>query len=73
MIKTRGVNHIAIRISDVARASEFYGKLLGLTVVPFPTMDRDKAAEFRDAVVSSKNVSGLPVVSGSRRAARSFI
>ena len=57
MIKTRGVNHVAIRISDVARASEFYGKLLGLTVVPFPTMDRDKAAEFRDAVVSSKNVS----------------
>lgn len=56
MIKTRGVNHIAIRISEVARASEFYGKLLGLEVVPFPTMDRDKAAKFRDEVVSRKRV-----------------
>jgi len=56
MIKTRGVNHIAIRISDVARASDFYGKLLGLEVVPFPTMDREKAAEFRDGVASSKGV-----------------
>ena len=58
MIKTRGVNHIAIRISDVARSSEFYGKLLGLEVVPFPTMDREKAAKFREEVVSSKRVPG---------------
>ncbi len=56
MIKTRGVNHVAIRISDVSRASEFYGKLLGLEVVPFPTMDREKAAKFRDEVASSKGV-----------------
>ena len=58
MIKTRGVNHIAIRISDVARSSEFYGKLLGLEVVPFPTMDREKAVKFREEVVSSKRVPG---------------
>jgi catechol 2,3-dioxygenase-like lactoylglutathione lyase family enzyme len=56
MIKTRGVNHVAIRISDVARASDFYGKLLGLEVVPFPAMDREKAAKFRDEVASSKGV-----------------
>ena len=58
MIKTRGVNHVALRISDVARASEFYGKLLGLEVVPFPSRDREKAAKFRDEVVSSKHVPG---------------
>ncbi len=61
MIKTRGVNHVAIRISDVSRASEFYGKLLGLEVVPFPMMDRDKVAKFRDEVVSSK---GVPAPTG---------
>jgi catechol 2,3-dioxygenase-like lactoylglutathione lyase family enzyme len=56
MIKARGVNHVALRISDVARASEFYGKLLGLEVVPFPAMDREQAAKFRDEVASSKGV-----------------
>ena|SRR5208282_1100109 len=61
MIKTRGVNHIALRISDVARASDFYGKLLGLEVVPYPkmeSMDREKMAEFRNEVVSSKGAPG---------------
>jgi len=61
MIKTRGVNHVALRISDVSRPSDFYGKLLGLEDVPFPTMDREKAAKFRDEVVSSK---GVPVPTG---------
>ena|SRR5260370_3529888 len=56
MIKARGVNHVALRISDVVRASDFYGKLLGLEVVPFPAMDREQAAKFRDAVSSSKSV-----------------
>jgi glyoxylase I family protein len=54
MIKTRGVNHVALRISDVVRSSDFYGKLLGLEVVPFPPMDRASVDKFRDAVVSSK-------------------
>jgi len=54
MIKARGVNHIALRISDVARSSEFYGKLLGLEVVPFPSMDRAQVEKFRESVVASK-------------------
>ena len=61
MIRTRGVNHVALRISDVSRASDFYGKLLGLEVVPFPTMDREKTNKFREAVVSSK---GVPMPTG---------
>ncbi len=52
MIRVRGVNHIALRISDVARIREFYGKILGLEVVPFPTqmMDRDRQKNSREAV-----------------------
>ena len=56
MIKARGVNHVALRISDVGRASDFYGKLLGLEVVPFPTMNREDMAKFREGIVSSKGV-----------------
>lgn len=56
MIKARGVNHVALRISDVARASEFYGKLLGLEVVPFPVRDMAQMTKFRDEVVASKRV-----------------
>ncbi len=61
MIKARGVNHVALRISDVARASEFYGKLLGLEVVPFPVRDMAQMTKFRDAVVASK---GVPAPTG---------
>ena len=57
MIKTRGVNHIAIRISDVARASDFYGKLLGLEVVPFPTMEDRKSTRLNS---SHRTVSRMP-------------
>ena len=45
MIKARGVNHVALRISDVARSSEFYGKSLGVEVVPFPPTHRERDAE----------------------------
>jgi catechol 2,3-dioxygenase-like lactoylglutathione lyase family enzyme len=73
MIKTRGVNHVALRISDVSRASDFYGKLLGLEVVPFPVVDRDKTMKFREAIVSSKGYPCQPAGSGSPRATHSFI
>jgi len=58
MIKVCGVNHLAIRISDVARAKEFYGRILGLEVVPFPAnlMDPDRQKNFREVVASSKGV-----------------
>jgi|SRR5208282_2174044 len=61
MIKTRGMNHVALRISDVSRASDFYGKFLGLKVVPFPAMDPAQTNKFREAVASSK---GVPLPTG---------
>lgn len=53
-----GVNHVALRISDVARAQEFYGKILGLEVVHVPAhlVDPDRQKKFREVVASSKGV-----------------
>ncbi|MFZ1889679.1 MAG: hypothetical protein WAU33_16785 [Candidatus Binataceae bacterium] len=47
MIKARGVNRVALGISDAARSSEFYGKLLGLEVVPFPPTHRERDPEWQ--------------------------
>jgi lactoylglutathione lyase len=60
MIKARAINHTALRISDPKRAQDFYTKVLGLKVVPFPRMDdaaRDFGARLRDAA-------GTPAPSG---------
>jgi len=57
MIKASGVNHIALKISEVARSRNFYEGLLGLTIVPFPEMDREQAMNFRNRVVTKYGVS----------------
>jgi catechol 2,3-dioxygenase-like lactoylglutathione lyase family enzyme len=36
MVKTKAFNHAAFRVSDVAKATEFYEKVIGLKKVPRP-------------------------------------
>jgi catechol 2,3-dioxygenase-like lactoylglutathione lyase family enzyme len=38
MIKLKAVRHTGIRIGDVAKSKEFYGKLLGMTELPRPEL-----------------------------------
>ena len=36
MIKLRGLNHAAFRVSDVEKATAFYEKVIGLKRIPRP-------------------------------------
>jgi catechol 2,3-dioxygenase-like lactoylglutathione lyase family enzyme len=62
MIKARAINHTALRITDPKRAHDFYTKVLGLKVVPFPPMDdaaRDFGANLRAAAGTPAPTGGL--------------
>jgi catechol 2,3-dioxygenase-like lactoylglutathione lyase family enzyme len=39
MITNRGLRHLALRVADVDRAREFYGRVFGMTVVWQPDPD----------------------------------
>ena len=39
MISNRGLRHLALRVADVDRASEFYGRVFGMKVVWQPNPD----------------------------------
>jgi catechol 2,3-dioxygenase-like lactoylglutathione lyase family enzyme len=38
MLKTKGFSHVAVRITDVDRAREFYEKVIGLKKIPRPAI-----------------------------------
>jgi catechol 2,3-dioxygenase-like lactoylglutathione lyase family enzyme len=38
MIKLKGIRHTGIRISDVAKAKDFYGQVLGMSELPRPEL-----------------------------------
>jgi catechol 2,3-dioxygenase-like lactoylglutathione lyase family enzyme len=39
MITNRGLRHLALRVADIDRAREFYGRVFGMTVVWQPDSD----------------------------------
>ena len=38
MVKLKAIRHTGIRITDVTKAKEFYGQILGLTELPRPEL-----------------------------------
>jgi catechol 2,3-dioxygenase-like lactoylglutathione lyase family enzyme len=60
MIKARAINHTALRITDPKRAQDFYTKVLGLKVVPFPAMT-DATRKFGASLTAA---AGTPAPTG---------
>ena len=38
MVKLKAIRHTGVKITDVTKAKEFYGKILGMTELPRPEL-----------------------------------
>jgi catechol 2,3-dioxygenase-like lactoylglutathione lyase family enzyme len=60
MIKHRGLRHLALRVADVDRACEFYGRVFGMKVVWRPDADNAYLSSGNDNLALHRSDAGNP-------------